>query len=309
VSETALEGKRAFDFVRMNEREGKPRNRGVTEIRGAYYTPVGRCYLSDVLETMGEYVDSLKFAGGSFTLMPDEALKGIIETAHEHEVMVSTGGFVEYVLTQGPDAVDRYIRACREVGFDIIELSGGFISIPTDDWLRLVERVQKSGLKAKPEVGIQFGAGGDPAARHLGHQELLGTGADLQGVGEGMALRVKRVYEEPEKADGERILVDHIWPRGISKEKARLSDWRRDLAPSNDLRRWFGHDLERWEEFEERYRAELEEAGKMGDLRDIAERAREENVTLLFGAKDTKHNNARALEAFVGDILQRSHTR
>jgi uncharacterized protein YeaO (DUF488 family) len=124
-----------------------------------------------------------------------------------------------------------------------------------------------------------------------------------------MALRVKRVYEEPEKADGERILVDHIWPRGISKEKARLSDWRRDLAPSNDLRRWFGHDLERWEEFEERYRAELEEAGKMGDLRDIAERAREENVTLLFGAKDTKHNNARALEAFVGDILQRSHTR
>jgi phosphosulfolactate synthase (CoM biosynthesis protein A) len=167
VSETALEGKRAFDFMRMNEREGKPRSRGVTEIRGAYYTPVGKRYLSDVLETMGEYVDSLKLAGGSFTLMPDEALKGIIETAHEHEVMVSTGGFVEYVLTQGPDAVDEYIRACREVGFDIIEISGGFISIPTDDWLRLVERVQKAGLKAKPEVGIQFGAGGDTVAGEL----------------------------------------------------------------------------------------------------------------------------------------------
>ena len=80
-----------------------------------------------------------------------------------------------------------------------------------------------------------------------------------------MALCVKRVYEDPDEADGERVLVDRIWPRGLSKEKARLSDWRKELAPSNDLRKWFGHDPERWEEFKERYRAELEEAGKMGD--------------------------------------------
>jgi phosphosulfolactate synthase (CoM biosynthesis protein A) len=162
MSETAATNRNAFDFLRMNEREGKPRSRGITEIRGPYYSAMGKRYLSDVLETMGEHVDSLKFAGGSFTLMPDEALKGIIETAHEHDVMVSTGGFIEYVLTQGKEAVDRYIEACREVGFDIVEISGGFISIPTDDWLRLVERVQKAGLKAKPEVGIQFGAGGHP---------------------------------------------------------------------------------------------------------------------------------------------------
>jgi phosphosulfolactate synthase (CoM biosynthesis protein A) len=167
MSETTVSGKNAFDFLRMNEREGKPRQRGVTEIRGPYYSVMGKRYLSDVLETMGQYVDSLKFAGGSFTLMPDEALKEIIETAHAHDVMVSTGGFIEYVLTQGEEAVDKYIEACREVGFDIIELSGGFISIPTDDWLRLVERVQKAGLKAKPEVGIQFGAGGDTAAGEL----------------------------------------------------------------------------------------------------------------------------------------------
>jgi uncharacterized protein YeaO (DUF488 family) len=117
-----------------------------------------------------------------------------------------------------------------------------------------------------------------------------------------MALRIKRVYEESENSDGERILVDRIWPRGISKDKAQLSDWRKDLAPSNDLREWFAHDPDRWQEFKERYRAELEEAGKIGDIRDIAERAREENVTLLFGAKDTKHNNARALEAFIGEV-------
>jgi phosphosulfolactate synthase (CoM biosynthesis protein A) len=167
MSEMAVSGKNAFDFLRMNERQGKPRQRGVTEIRGPYYSVMGKRYLSDVLETMDQYVDSLKFAGGSFTLMPDEALKSIIETAHEHGVMVSTGGFIEYVLTQGSDAVDKYIEACREVGFDIIEISGGFISIPTDDWLRLVERVQKAGLKAKPEVGIQFGAGGDTATGEL----------------------------------------------------------------------------------------------------------------------------------------------
>ncbi|MEJ7871267.1 MAG: phosphosulfolactate synthase, partial [Rubrobacteraceae bacterium] len=139
MSETAATNRNAFDFLKMNEREGKPRSRGITEIRGPYYSAMGKRYLSDVLETMGEHVDSLKFAGGSFTLMPDEALKGIIETAHEHGVMVSTGGFIEYVLTQGKEAVDRYIRTCREVGFDVIEISGGFISIPTDDWLRLVE--------------------------------------------------------------------------------------------------------------------------------------------------------------------------
>jgi phosphosulfolactate synthase (CoM biosynthesis protein A) len=167
MSETAMTGRTAFDFLRMNEREGKPRSRGITEIRGPYYSAMGERYLQDVLETMGEYADSLKFAGGSFALMPDEALKGIIETAHKHDVMISTGGFIEYVLTQGKEAVDKYVEACREVGFDIIEISSGFISIPTDDWLRLVERVQKAGLKAKPEVGIQFGAGGDTAAGEL----------------------------------------------------------------------------------------------------------------------------------------------
>ncbi|QYJ15531.1 Phosphosulfolactate synthase [Rubrobacter xylanophilus DSM 9941] len=164
---TVAGGRTAFDFLRMNEREGKPRQRGITEIRGAYYTPVGKRYLQDVLETMGEYVDSVKFAGGAFTLMPEGALREIIELAHEHDVMVSTGGFIEYVLTQGPEAVDAYVRRCRELGFDIIEISGGFITISTDDWLRLVERVQREGLKAKPEVGIQFGAGGATAAEEL----------------------------------------------------------------------------------------------------------------------------------------------
>src|SRR5438067_5077985 len=158
---------RAFAFLRTNRRDAKPRSRGLTEIRGPYYSPMGKRYLEDVLETMGEYVDSLKFAGGSFTLMPRPALKEIIDLAHRYNVMVSTGGFIEHVLTQGPEAVHSYIDECRNVGFDILEISSGFITFPTDDWLRLVERVQKAGLKAKPEVGIQFGAGGASAADEL----------------------------------------------------------------------------------------------------------------------------------------------
>src|SRR4051812_9078594 len=148
----------AFPFLHANQRPDKPRTRGVTEIRGPYYSVMGPRYLEDVLETMGDHVDALKFAGGSFTLMPEPTLRAILDTAHEHDVLVSTGGFIEHVLTQGPRAAEHYIDECARLGFDIVEISAGFISIPTENILRLVERVQQAGLKAKPEVGIQFGA-------------------------------------------------------------------------------------------------------------------------------------------------------
>jgi phosphosulfolactate synthase (CoM biosynthesis protein A) len=86
---------RAFPFLKINERSRKPRTRGITEIRGPYYTPMGQRILQDILETMGQYVDALKFAGGSFSLMPRETVKGLIDLCHAHEVLVSTGGFIE----------------------------------------------------------------------------------------------------------------------------------------------------------------------------------------------------------------------
>src|SRR5437016_164326 len=158
---------RSFSFLRINEREIKPRRLGLTEIRGPYYSVVGRRYLEDLFETMGSYVDSLKFAGGSFTLMPEKAVREIIDLCHNYDVLVSTGGFIERVLTQGDDAVRQYVHECKKLGFDIIEISAGFISIPTEDWLRLIELVRHANLKAKPEVGIQFGAGGATAAAEL----------------------------------------------------------------------------------------------------------------------------------------------
>ena len=105
-----MNNERAFSFLPLNKRESKPRKHGLTEIRGPYYTPMGTRYLEDILETMGEYVDILKFAGGSFSLMPRRAVKELIDLCHKYNVMVSTGGFIEHVLTKGNKAVEQYIE-------------------------------------------------------------------------------------------------------------------------------------------------------------------------------------------------------
>ena len=161
------EQERAFSWVKRNDRQGKPRTKGLTEIRGPYYSVMGPRYLEDVLETAGDYVDSLKFAAGSFSVIPKKSLQQLLDLAHSYDVNVSTGGWIAYVLTQGKQAVDRYIEEVKSVGFDILELSAGFISLPIDDWVALVERTKDEGLKAKPEVGIQWGAGGETSVEEL----------------------------------------------------------------------------------------------------------------------------------------------
>src|SRR5947208_17074664 len=111
---------RSFPFLRINEREAKPRKHGLTEIRGPYYSAFGRRYLEDLFETMGNYIDSLKFAGGSFTLMPEKAIRDIVDLCHKHDVFVSTGGFIERVLGQGGEAGGPFPAECKKRGFDIV---------------------------------------------------------------------------------------------------------------------------------------------------------------------------------------------
>ncbi|WP_333582224.1 DUF488 domain-containing protein [Methanoculleus bourgensis] len=110
-------------------------------------------------------------------------------------------------------------------------------------------------------------------------------------------IRIKRVYEEPSEDDGLRILVDRLWPRGLSKAKAKVDRWEKDLAPTTELRRWFGHDPAKWEEFLQRYRAELE--GKEEALARLRREANDGTVTLLYAAKDEEHNNAVALKRYI----------
>lgn len=112
-----------------------------------------------------------------------------------------------------------------------------------------------------------------------------------------MNLRIKRVYEPPEKGDGKRILVDRLWPRGMAKAKAGVDLWLKEIAPSTELRKWFDHDPGKWAEFKKRYRAELEENGEqMGQLKGEIKKGA---VTLLYAAKDEEHNDAVVLLEFL----------
>ena len=108
-----------------------------------------------------------------------------------------------------------------------------------------------------------------------------------------MGVRVKRVYAAREDGDGTRVLVDRLWPRGLSREKAEADLWLKDLAPSHELRRWFGHDPKRWREFRRRYTAELR--SRREEVQDLRRRARRGTVTLLYSARDEEHNQAVAL--------------
>ncbi len=153
--------------LQLNRRQPKPRSSGLTEIRGPYYSVLGTRALSDVLETMGAYVDSLKFAGGSFCLMPDTRVRELIELCHAHEVLVSTGGFLERALPLGGDTVDQCLNICRTLGFDTIEVSAGFVTVSSEALLGLARRALDLGFRVKPEIGIQFGAGGGSLVEQL----------------------------------------------------------------------------------------------------------------------------------------------
>ncbi len=120
-----------------------------------------------------------------------------------------------------------------------------------------------------------------------------------------MDIVLKRVYEKPSNADGVRILVDRIWPRGVSKEEAKLDHWLKQVAPSKELRQWFGHDPARWDEFRKRYYAEIKQSKKAAlAVGQILEWAKAQRVTLLFGAKDHVHNNAYALKDYLENVRQ-----
>lgn len=110
-------------------------------------------------------------------------------------------------------------------------------------------------------------------------------------------LKVKRIYDRPGESDGIRVLVDRFWPRGLNREKAKIGRWMKELAPSDNLRKWFGHKKENWEEFKRRYFEELK--NKKEELKELKKMLKKRTVTLLFAAKDKERNNAQALWEFL----------
>jgi uncharacterized protein YeaO (DUF488 family) len=114
-----------------------------------------------------------------------------------------------------------------------------------------------------------------------------------------MVVRLKRIYDTPSRSDGERVLIDRLWPRGFTHQDAHVEEWARELAPSTELRRWFGHDPSRFDEFRRRYRLEL--AAHEAKLAELRRRARRGPLTLVYSARDTEHNNA----VVLAEVLRR----
>jgi phosphosulfolactate synthase (CoM biosynthesis protein A) len=169
--------RKAFDFVEISDVPPKPRKTGVIEIRGPYYAPTTIGYIKDLLEMWGEYIDGFKFAGGSMRLLSLDMLKTILKICHDHDVYVSTGGFVERIIVQGTDAVDRYLEECKSLGFDVVEVSSGLAPIPLEDKVEIVRQVKKMGMIPKPEISLMIGAG---AGTHIvGYKPKLRSVDDL----------------------------------------------------------------------------------------------------------------------------------
>lgn len=117
-----------------------------------------------------------------------------------------------------------------------------------------------------------------------------------------MPIQIKRAYEPPAPSDGERFLVDRLWPRGWRKEAAHLSGWLKDLAPSDALRRWFAHDPQRWPDFQARYRTELQAPERASLIRELAQKAAQGNISLIFAARDPRQNNAVVLKEVIEQV-------
>jgi phosphosulfolactate synthase (CoM biosynthesis protein A) len=169
--------RKAFDFVEISEVPPKPRKTGVIEIRGPYYAPTPIGYVKNLLEMWGDYIDGFKFAGGSMRLLSVDMVKNILKVCHDYDVYVSTGGFVERIIVQGADAVDRYLEECKSLGFDIVEVSSGLAPIPLEDKVEIVKQVKKMGMIPKPEISLMIGAG---AGTHIvGYKPKLRSVDDL----------------------------------------------------------------------------------------------------------------------------------
>ncbi|KAI5083127.1 hypothetical protein GOP47_0002870 [Adiantum capillus-veneris] len=183
-----------------------PRRCGMTEMRSPCYSVMGPRYIQDILETNEQFIDGLKFKGGSASLMPKSFLKEIADMAHQHGMYMSTGGWAEHMLMKGPSAFKQYVQECKDVGFDTLELNTDFLNFQEDDLLRLIRLIKNEGLKAKPQLDVSIG-------------DALSL-RDLQTEMDALIKRAERLLE----AGADMIMFDSD---GITKG---VDEWRTDLV-------------------------------------------------------------------------------
>ncbi len=212
--------KRTFDFVDLDFLPPKPRSSGLTEIRGPYYEAFTVSQLKDLLSTWGYYIDGFKFAGGTQSLLPAETVKAFTELAHQHQIYVNTGGFIERIVIQDPKNIDRYLKETQNLGFDVVEVSSGMFEHPDDfsihDQVEVVKKITKLGLKAKPEITIMSGVGG--GVQEFGYSEKVTAVKNL-----------KQLIAEAQQFFKAGALMLMVESEGITEGIEDPNNWRIDI--------------------------------------------------------------------------------
>ncbi|XP_020103651.1 protein HEAT-STRESS-ASSOCIATED 32 isoform X2 [Ananas comosus] len=194
-------------FNEDEDRPEKPRRYGLTEMRSPFYSFLGHDALQETLETMGEFVDGLKFAGGSHSLMPKAFIKEITDLAHRHDVYVSTGDWAEHLLRKGPSSFKQYVEECKNLGFDTIELNASSLKLPEEALLRFVRLIKRSGLKVKPQFAVKFDRSEIPAIGDRAFGAYIAPGQQISEIVEDVDLLIRRA-ERCLEAGADMIMID-----------------------------------------------------------------------------------------------------
>ncbi|XP_020103650.1 protein HEAT-STRESS-ASSOCIATED 32 isoform X1 [Ananas comosus] len=224
-------------FNEDEDRPEKPRRYGLTEMRSPFYSFLGHDALQETLETMGEFVDGLKFAGGSHSLMPKAFIKEITDLAHRHDVYVSTGDWAEHLLRKGPSSFKQYVEVrrnlfwiislgllfidlrqfifiqmvrfqeCKNLGFDTIELNASSLKLPEEALLRFVRLIKRSGLKVKPQFAVKFDRSEIPAIGDRAFGAYIAPGQQISEIVEDVDLLIRRA-ERCLEAGADMIMID-----------------------------------------------------------------------------------------------------
>lgn len=194
-------------FYEDEDRPEKPRRYGVTEMRGPHYTLLSQNLLQDIFESMGHFVDGLKFSGGSHSLMPKTYIKEVTNMAHKHNVYVSTGEWAEHLLQKGPSSFKDYVEECKQLGFDTIELNVGSLGIPEEMLLRFIRLIKSGGLNAKPQFAVKFNKSDIPVTRDRAFGAYVVPEPRTSETVEDVDLLIRRA-ERCLEAGADMIMID-----------------------------------------------------------------------------------------------------
>lgn len=194
-------------FFEDEDRTEKPRRFGLTELRGPHHTLFSQNILQEMFESMGQFVDGLKFTGGSHSLMPKSYIKEVTDMAHKHNVYVSTGDWAEYLPRKGPSAFKEYIEECKQLGFDTIELNVGSLEVPEETLLRFLRLIKSGGLKAKPQFAVKFNKSSIPPSGDRAYGAYVFPAPKTSEVVEDVDLLIRRA-ERCLEAGADMIMID-----------------------------------------------------------------------------------------------------